>query len=373
MIAETLLKEIEEGRKGKNHGYSMGLPKLESIVDGVIQNTYSLVFSPSGTGKSSLALYAYIYRPLMEHLDDDNFKVFYASLEMSADLLFAKLLGMYIFETYGVELSPKELLSRRKDFVLSDEQFNIVKESMDWLKKIEEKVIIYDKGMNAETLYSLLMKDLQTMGTFTESENRKIYTPNNPNLVYLVVIDHISLLRPNKGRSLKEEIDLVSSYLVTLRNICKISPLVIMQANRDSAGMERRKQGLNNMRLSDTKDSGGPVQDAEIVISIFSPHRERLANYNKYNISILQDKFRAITVLKNRYGEADVEVGVNFFGRCGIWKELPRPDEIYDYERYTSPNYILDENVEAEVLSQTEPDDNIELDESNIDLNKFIL
>ena len=40
--------------------------------------------------------------------------------------------------------------------------------------------------------------------------------------------------------------------------MCRISPLVIMQANRDSAGMERRKQGLNNMRLSDTKDSGGP-------------------------------------------------------------------------------------------------------------------
>ena len=92
MITDALLKQIEVGREGKNTGYSMGLPKLESIVDGVIANNYSLVFSPSGTGKSSLALYAYIYRPLMEHLNDNNFKVFYASLEMSADLLFAKLL-----------------------------------------------------------------------------------------------------------------------------------------------------------------------------------------------------------------------------------------------------------------------------------------
>ena len=46
----------------------------------------------------------------MEHLNDNNFKVFYASLEMSADLLFAKLLGMYIFENYGIELSPKEVI-----------------------------------------------------------------------------------------------------------------------------------------------------------------------------------------------------------------------------------------------------------------------
>lgn len=341
MITESLLKQIDEGRLGKNKGYSMGLPKLESVVDGVTANTYTLVFSPSGVGKSSIALYAYIYRPIMEHLDDDNFKVFYASLEMSADLLFAKLLGMYIFEKYGIELSPKELLSRKKDFILSDEYYSIVQECLPWLKRVEEIVTIYDKGMNAETLYTLLMKDLENNGSFSESDKRKIYIPNNPNLVYLVVIDHISLLRPNKGRSLKEEIDLVSSYLVTLRNMCKISPLVIMQANRDSAGMDRRKEGLSNMRLSDTKDSGGPVQDAEIVISLFSPNRERLNTYNKYNISILLDKFRAVTVLKNRYGEADVEIGMNFFGKCGIWKELPRPDEIYDYEKYTTPAYLL--------------------------------
>lgn len=341
MITEALLNQINIGREGKNVGYSMGLPKLESVIDGVTANTYTLVFSPSGTGKSSLALYAFIYRPLMEHLDDDNFKVFYASLEMSADLLFAKLLCMYIFETYGIELSTKELLSKKQGFILDDDCYKIVQECIPWLQKVESKVTIYDKGMNAEVLYSLLMADLQEMGTFSETDHRKIYTPNNPDLIYLVVIDHLSLIRPNKGRSLKEEMDLVSAYLVTLRNICRISPLVIMQANRDSAGMERRKQGLNNMRLSDTKDSGGPVQDAEIVISIFSPHRERLSTYNKYNISILTDRFRALTVLKNRYGEADVEIGVNFFGKCGIWKELPKPDEIYDYERYTNPNYIL--------------------------------
>jgi hypothetical protein len=135
--------------------------------------------------------------------------------------------------------------------------------------------------------------------------------------------------------------------------------------------MERRKQGLNNMRLSDTKDSGGPVQDAEVVISIFSPHRERLATYNKYNIGILQDKFRAITVLKNRYGEADVEVGVNFFGRCGIWKELPKPDEIYDYERYTSPNYML-EDSDIAIDNSHSLDNDKELDQPKNDFN-FIL
>lgn len=50
--------------------------------------------------------------------------------------------------------------------------------------------------------------------------------------------------------------------------------------------------------------------------------------------------------MKNRYGESDVEVGTNFFGKCGIWCELPKPDDIYDYERYTNPNYLLENNEE---------------------------
>lgn len=51
MISENLLKQIDKGREGKNWGYSMGLPKLESVIDGVTQQTYTLIFSPSGTGK----------------------------------------------------------------------------------------------------------------------------------------------------------------------------------------------------------------------------------------------------------------------------------------------------------------------------------
>ena len=45
--------------------------------------------------------------------------------------------------------------------------------------------------------------------------------------------------------------DLISSYLVTLRNRCKISPIVIMQANRDSSSMDRRKENMSNLTLND--------------------------------------------------------------------------------------------------------------------------
>ena len=208
--------------------------------------------------KTSLALYAYIYKPLEEHLEDDKFEVIYYSLEMAPELLFAKLLSLHIFYTYGVEISTKELLSRKKNYTLPEEYLQLVIESMDWLKKVESKVTVYDKGLNAESLYASLAKELSKRGEFKEMEKRKIYVPNNPDKIILVVIDHLSLVKASNGRKLKEEMDLISSYLVTLRNMCGISPLVLMQANRESSSMERRKENMSNLTVNDTKDSGSP-------------------------------------------------------------------------------------------------------------------
>lgn len=353
MIVESLLRQINIGRTGQHWGYSMGLPKLEEIIDGVSRGTYTLLFSPTGTGKSSLALYSYIFRPIQEHLKDNNFKISYFSLEMSSEILFAKLLSMYIFETYGIELSTKELLSRKKNYTLSQEYYQIVQECRPWLEKVEKILTIYDKSLSAGSLYTLLIKELEANGRFEETAGRKIYYPNDENLVHLVVIDHLSLVRRTEGRTLKEEMDLISSYLVTLRNMCKISPLVIMQANRSAGSMDRRKEGLNNLRIDDAKDSGAPAQDSEIIISIFNPHREKLSSYRGYDIKRLGANFRSITVLKNRYGEADVEVGCAFYGKTGYFAELPKPDEIYDYEKYLNSDWILGKEKEDVEYSNT--------------------
>lgn len=56
MIAESFLKQVEQGRTGSNQGFSMGLPKLEGIIDGVVQANSTLVFSGSGSGNKKYLL-----------------------------------------------------------------------------------------------------------------------------------------------------------------------------------------------------------------------------------------------------------------------------------------------------------------------------
>jgi hypothetical protein len=111
---------------------------------------------------------------------------------------------------------------------------------------------------------------------------------------------------------------------------------------------------MSNLTLNDVKDTGNPCQDSNVVISIFNPHREKLPTYRGYDIKQLEANFRSITVLKDRDGEADVEIGCAFYGKIGMFVELPKPDEIYDYAKYTNSSWLLNkEEIQEDNTSKT--------------------
>ena len=188
---------------------------------------------------------------------------------------------------------------------------------------------------------------MQNYGSFEESENRKVFIWNNPEMMYVIGIDHISLLYQANGHSLKEEIDLASNYLKTIRNY---GPLVLclQQTNRTQGSMDRRQQGMTNFTLGDLKDSANPSQDCDIVIAAYNPNKDRLNTYKGYDIKKLGGHFRTITTLKHRYGEVDVEFATNFFGKINYFHSIPLPNEIYDYDKYTTPDYLLKQDVDKE-------------------------
>ena len=101
------------------------------------------------------------------------------------------------------------------------------------------------------------------------------------------------------------------------------------------------------------------------MIAIYNPFRDGLKTYHNYNIDLLRGYFRSIMVLKNRFGDCDVEVGCNFFGGINLFKELPHPDEIYDYQKYLNPNYLLKDSINKDNTTE-------KLDNKHSDLN-FVL
>lgn len=251
---DILFRLIDSGKKGKNIGLSTGIPKLDEYTGGIRRGVYTLIFGLSGAGKTALALYCYIYRPLMDNPDAD-IKLVYYSLEMSTEILLSKLLCMYIYETYGKIIPYTKLMSWRE--IISDEDYEYVLKGRKWLEGISSKFIIFDKSLNNKSFYHTLMTLLEEWGTFekvSSEGDRSIYIKNNPEQLVLVIIDHLGLVQPIEGHTKKAEMDLISSYCVSIREKCQVSFIILQQENRNSSDMDRRKANLTECSSEDLKD-----------------------------------------------------------------------------------------------------------------------
>lgn len=360
---------VDSGRLGNNIGLSIGSSKLETYMDGYLPGTSYLIGGSSGSGKSTYALWAFVYQPLVHFLrgecvERDPYWVLF-NLEMTQPQIYAKLVSMYIFDNFGVELRFKEIFSRGKDTILSDHNYEIIKECDKFLDVLDQRLMCYDGTLTEEKYIKVLNSILPRFGSW----NNGVYTPNNPKQVLGVLVDHFSLVKATPGRTKKDEMDAISRASVVLRNTTEIvSPIHISQFNRNAKSDERLKQSMQDPSDNDFKDSGALYEDSQVVMAVHSPHKFKLTTYRKYDIRSLEQCFIAIFLLKSRFGTSDIMVPFGFYGDCSHYLELPRPDEIYDYEKYKTPYWSLeDTNLE------NNQDEHKIVDSDLIEKPKFVL
>lgn len=352
---------VEQGRLGHNIGLSIGSPKLETYMDGFLPGTSYLIGGASGVSKSTFTLWAFIYQPLKhflsgEGIERDPYYILF-NLEMTTPQIYAKLVSMYILDNFGIELRFKEIFSRGKDTILSNEHYEILQKCDSFLKVLDERLMCYDGTLTEEKYVKVLNSVLPRFGKWKEG----IYFPNNPNQILGVLIDHMSLVKASPGRTKKDEMDSISRASVVLRNTTRIiSPIHVSQFNRSANSDERLKQSMQDPSSADFKDSGSIYEDSNVVIALHSPHKFKLSTYKRYDIKELEQVFIGVFLLKSRFGTSDIMVPMGYYGDSSSYKELPKPDEIYDYERYKTPFW-------------TQDDIKIEDDKQNNKKSKFIL
>lgn len=334
---------VEEGRKGGNVGMPLGSQKLTKYTDGYLGGTTFLIGGASGSSKSTFMLYHLVYCPLIAYLTDPYFKSrdpywLLFNLEMTQPQIYAKLVSMYIFDQFHIQLRFKEIFSRGKDCILSDENFELLKKCQSFLDELDKRLICVDGALNEEKYVKVVDKVLTKFGKWDNGN----YIPNNPNQVLGCGIDHMSLIQ-GKGRSKKDEIDAIDSKSVEYRNKTTIfSPIHVAQFNRGAGSDERLKQDMQEPNANDFKDTGSIYESAQVVFAVHSPHKFKKSTYHKYNIKILEQEFIAAHVLKTRFGTSDFWVGLGFYGDCSHYYDLPLPDEIYDYDKYKTPYWVFD-------------------------------
>ncbi len=335
MLKETL-QLIENGRAGHNVGIPHGHERLSLAIPNIQKGTTYLLGAETGIGKTSFIDDMFVINPIEYMLNNESdltLKILYFSFEIEKRLKMSKFIARHIYEKYGILTNINTILSRGKNHI-SEELYTIVLNSMKHFERYEDFISIIDKSINPTGILKIVSDYSNTNGIWTESEKTHNYKPYNKKLFTFIIIDHLNLMRRERGFGEKENIDTISSYAIHWRNKCGFTPIFVQQLNRSMGSADRFRIDRIEPQLTDYKGSATPSEDANIVMALFSPMRYEIETHRGYDIRKLRDHYRSLLLLKNRDGEADKAYGMKFLGGIGLFQELPfakdMTQKIYD-------------------------------------------
>jgi hypothetical protein len=353
MSFELLNAEVNKGLGDFNRGIPMGFDRLTKHV-GVRKGMFYLIGGNTGSGKTSFIDDAFVLNPVDWALSKEGIdsgikvKVWYRSMERSRTYKMAKWVSRKIFLDQGIIIPVGKLLGWN-DKMTKDEH-DLFLHYKDYVDQLSEIVTIIDGPENPVGIAKELKAYAEANGRIEQLDQwNKIYVPNDPTQITLVVIDHIGLLKTTKDHPTKKDaIDKMSNELRFARDFYGYSPVVVSQFNRSISNPARLKNGDVEPQLEDFSDSSSTQNDADVVMALFDPMRYKVADPSGYDLDKLKDGygakyFRSLRLIKNSYGADDLRIGLAFLGELGIFKELPRKKDITDadYESITNKSYFL--------------------------------
>ena len=355
MSFDRLNDEVNKGLEGNNDGIPMGFDRLNKYI-GIRKSMFFLVGGNTGSGKTSFIDDAFVLNPYDWYISKANttdikLKIWYRSMERSQVYKMAKWVSRKIFLDEGITISVNKMLGWTGK--MTDEEHKLFLKYEDYMRNMEKVITIMDGPENpvgiAKDLRKFALKHGKIIQTDPDDEYSKIYVPDDPNTVTIVVIDHIGLLKTTKDQPTKKEaIDKMSSELQYARDFFGFTPVVVSQFNRSISNPMRLKAGDVEPQLEDFSDSSSTQNDADVVLALFDPLRYKVEDTSGYDLDKLKDDaggkyFRSLRLLKNSYGEDDIRVGLAFLGQLSLFKELPRKRDITDadYEAVVNKTYFL--------------------------------
>jgi hypothetical protein len=356
-VSERAIAKIIENRNRKiNGGFNsipFGLKRLEQYVPGVQKPNYVIITANSGIGKTKVAKNMFVFRPYdflkRNPASGIKFDILYFCLEEPEEAWMQSYISYKLWKQYKQRISIKELRSQLNPgdptAVIDEVTVDRVNAMLPDLKEFEKTVHIIRGVDKPYSIYKYVTDFVEdhSIGDWVMGPKRvwspadsamvtKIqkerFTYVHPDHYVLVIIDHISLIQPEKGQDLWEAIRVLSSrYLVNLRNIYGCSILVLQQQSSEKEKQQFTYKGASiESKLEPSLDGLGNCKetqrDADEVYGIFAPDRYEITDHRGYDISLLRDNYRSFSILKSRDGEANLRLGLFFDGATNYIAEL---------------------------------------------------
>ena len=364
---ENLEKEIKEGLTTEQ--IPMGFERLSFHV-GLRKATYYLIGGYTGSGKTALVDDAFVLNPYDWIISDKNttnlkLKIFYFSMERRKNYKLGKFISRKIFKDTGQIISVNKILGWvSKEYKLTLDEHDLVSLQKDYINYMLNDVItLIENPQNPVGIKKTIDKYALENGKFEQiDEYNKVYIPNNPKELVEVIYDHVGLQKketrkyPNgdviRLSSKKEIIDQSSEDARKFRDSYGYSIVKVSQFNRSISNPTRIKNGDVEPILEDFKESANLSEDAEVCLTLFDPWRYKVEDPSGYNLDLLRNEYgakmyRNLKILKNSYGIEDTRIGLSFQPIIGMFKEMPKLNDIRaeDYQSISNSSFFRNKKL----------------------------
>lgn len=362
-----IIQELKERRdriiSGKYNCIPLPFKRFKSLFPGTEKRKYIIITANQKVGKSKLADYLYIYEPLffmMEH-EELRVKVLYFTLEMSAEDKKLEFMSYLLYKLDNIHISPTDLKSVNSDNPVDPHIFELLNSDkyQPYLEKFTKMVTYIDDVRNPTGINkacreyglqhgTLNKKTIQVMNPMTnKKENKEVvdtdnpYTPNDPELYKVVILDNASNLTLESGMNKMQTIDKMSKYAITLRNQLQYIFVLIQHQAQAQEGIENIKMGRMFPTSDGLADCKTTSRDCNMMLGIYSPFKFNLDKYEGYDITKLRNYSRFLIMCEDRdYGAGGCICPLFFDGASSYFYELPLPNDkagiekVYNYISY---------------------------------------
>lgn len=364
-ILENLKQRANRINDGKINCIPFPFKRFSNEVPGIEQSKYILVSANTKVGKTKITDYMFLYNAVdyaYNHPDKLRIKIFYFTLEISADEKYRQFISHMLYTKSGhkIKLAPKDLKSIDSSNPLKPEILELLqqKEYVDYFNYFSSNVLYISDIRNPTGINKFCRDYAQNNGInhykkqfITDKVTKQVseidildyYEQDDPDEYRIIILDHISLISPESGNTLHESITKLSSdYFVKLRNNYHYTIVVVQQQSAETESLDSFKMNKLRPSVSGLGDCKLTSRDCDLMLGLFSPYRHNIAAYEGYDISKFKDKIRFLEVIINRDGDSNLLTPLLFEGAVDYFKELPVPtnttamDEVYKYLQQTN-------------------------------------
>ena len=332
-------------------------PKLSESIPGVVPGMIQMVTASSGVGKTQVTKALYVREPLEYALKHGiKLKIFYFALEESQQEFIDTMICNFISSRCGIAMDLLTLQGFRLKS-LDQDKMDLIDKHIQDIEDLLENVEIIDSVYNPTGIYKYcrdyadkngthVFEDREFIKKKSDGTTQKVvnkvyshYVPDDINAMTIVIVDHISLLTPEKrkdGAMMNQHQTMAHwSTNYALKQVTKHWNWAVVNVIQQEQSGEKEQftnrgesiQKKTEPSLAGFANNKEIQRDAKIVIGVYSPDRYGFEDYHGYDIRRFRDSFRAIKILKNRFGPPNKYYHYLFDGATNRFGELPKASE----------------------------------------------